>query len=163
MTTEANSGKSKFEKAEQILEDFETSIGLPPNKMSISLLDEAQELLALSREDRERLTCEECAEAALTLSQYAAHISRACQREEQRMVFAEDESDRIIAPFITNISAYGKWEKRLSLLANNKEAQSFESMRKEAQAKYKRLLYFSQRVDKVADAYRNLSIIKKRG
>ena len=105
---------------------------------------------------------DECAEAVVVLSQYAAFLTRACQREEARMAWAADEINKAVAPRLGQQKGYGLEERRLTAVAENEHASALERVRAEAQAKFKRLLYVSNRVEGVAKAYQNLSNVRRR-
>lgn len=172
MTTQSKSGnnnseppltaRQKLEVADKLLDNYEHEIGLPQFRLLPSVQEEALSLIEITLEKRQKLTPQQCAEAVLVLSVYAAYLGRACQREEARMAWAEEQTDKIVAPRLNQQQGYGFKEKRLLAVRENQHAQEFERIRAESQAKHKRLIFFAQRIEKIAEAYKNLSNVRRR-
>ncbi len=143
------------------LDSWEAKVGLPPHKMPL-YRDEAVHYLELLSGDRKKLTPDECAEAAVVLSQYAAHLTREAQREEADAVLLKERVRQVVRDRLAQQKGYGLEERMLMAVAEDKAAGDLDGLRVAAEVKAKRLAYFSNRVDRVSQAYRDLANARKR-
>lgn len=155
------SANDKATKITDYLDSWENSIGLSQFTIS-SVENEAIQLLSKGTEERKKMSPYDAGHAAVTLSQFAAYIGRLCQKEEARMAWATDEIHKTVASRLSQQKAYSFQEKLLLAVAENEHAQNLERHRGDAQAKSTRLKYLANRIEKVAEAYKNLSSIFKR-
>ncbi len=78
------------------------------------------------------------------------------------MIWAREEIDKAVGPRLNQQKGYFMEERRLHALRENDFAQSLERQRAEAQGRFKRLLFYANRMESVASAYQNLSNVKSR-
>jgi hypothetical protein len=148
--------------ADAKLEAFEAGIGLPKAGLSEELAGEAQRYLALGAKERAKLTPDDCAEACLVLSQYAAHIGRVCQQEEGRAALAGELTNRSVVARLDQEKGYAFDERRLKAVAGSTHATELDRGRLESLVRFKRLLFLAQRIEKVAEAYKGLAYVRRR-
>ena len=80
--------KEQLDKIDSVLDQYECSLGLP--KFNDNFYDDtAKRYLQLSRDQMEKLTPEQCAEAALLLASLSFHIQRSYNREIARVNWAD--------------------------------------------------------------------------
>ena len=80
--------KEQLDKIDTVLDEYESSLGLP--KFNDDFHDDtAKRYLQLSRDQIEKLTPEQCAEAALLLASLSFHIQRSYNREIARVNWAD--------------------------------------------------------------------------
>lgn len=143
------------------LDKWENKIGLskfnPPNSR-----DDALKFLEISSNDRSKMTCDECADAVITLAQYAAYVGRAAQREDSESLLLKEQINQLIGDLIPLQKAYSPEERKSLALLENENAQELERQRIAASVKSKRLFMYADRIDKVAKAYEVLSYARKR-
>ena len=82
-----NPAKEQLEKLDTILDEYESSLGIPKFRDDFHD-DSAKQYLQLSRNEIEKLTPEQCAEAALLLASLSFHLQRSYNREIARVNWA---------------------------------------------------------------------------
>ena len=91
--------RERLAKLDSVLDEYESSIGLP--KFTDNFHDDsAKKYLQLTRDQIEKLTPDQCSEAALLLSGLAFHLQRSYNREIARINWA----DKILKSKFTCIS-----------------------------------------------------------
>ncbi len=136
-------------------------VGLPVHKMPL-YQDVAVGYLEMMPGDRKKMTPDDCGEAAVVLSQYAAHLTREAQREEADAVLLKERVRQVVRDRLAQQKGYGLEERMLLAVREDKVACELDAMRVAAEVKAKRLAYFSNRVDRVGQAYRDLANARKR-
>jgi hypothetical protein len=145
----------------QKLDEWEARVGLPACRVPL-FQDVAVKFLELPPGDRKKLTPDECADACVVLSQYAAHLHRVAQREEADVVLLKERVRKLAAERAQQQDAFKFEDKMLLAVRESPEASSLDLQRVAAEVKAKRLAYFSNHVDKVARAYGDLGNVRKR-
>lgn len=158
-----NTKTSKEEVSEwdKILDEYETSIGMPkyiPDSMPEL---ELNNYLTMSRDSLEKLTVEDCGQIAYRLGQFAFHIQRTINRETARFNWAEETIKEIIADDINNYKGYGYIEKSSQAIKHNDKASSLQKIKKYAKQRSDRLTYIATSVKNLSDIL--LSIIRLKG
>lgn len=158
-----NTKTSKEEVSEwdKILDEYETSIGMPkyiPDSMPEL---ELNNYLTMSRDSLEKLTVEDCGQIAYRLGQFAFHIQRTINRETARFNWAEETIKEIIADDINNYKGYGYIEKSSQAIKHNDKAASLQKIKKYAKQRSDRLTYIATSVKNLSDIL--LSIIRLKG
>lgn len=158
-----NTKTSKEEVSEwdRILDEYETSVGIPkyvPDSMPES---ELNNYLTMSRDTLEKLTVEDCGQIAYRLGQFAFHIQRTINRELARFNWAEETIKEIIADDINNYKGYGYVEKSSQAIKHNDKATSLQKIKKYAKQRADRLTYIASSVKNLSDIL--LSIIRLKG
>jgi hypothetical protein len=144
----------------QRLDQWELDVGLPTLQVPL-IKDEAVRLLELTPDDRRRLSGEELADAAVTLSMYATYLSRLAQREEADAVLLDERVVSLLRCSLANQPAYTPHERRVLALNQSVEARATDLQRVGASVKAKRLAFFAARVDRVAQSYERLAYSRR--
>ena len=143
------------------LDRWEINLGLSAFKPPAGK-DDALHFLEMTTKDREKLTCEECADVVIILAQYAAYVGRAAQRMESEALLLKDHIVRELGDSVAEQKAYSPEERRTLALSLNDECYELDGERLAASIKAKRLYGYADRIDKVAKAYETLSYSRKR-
>jgi hypothetical protein len=123
----------------------------------------AERLLGLSAAERSKLGPDECADACVALSVYAAFLTRLAQAQEAEAFLCAERLDRILLPAMGGYAAFSFQERRALALAERPHADALDLERIAAAAKAKRLLFFANRVEAVAKAFGGLGNARRRG
>jgi hypothetical protein len=124
--------------------------------------DEAVRYMDLPAGERHKLTPDECGEAAVVLAQWAAHVSRACQREEADAEMLAERITEVVRLRLNQQNAYSPQERRALAIAEDSTASRLELQRVAAHVKARRLAYHANRIDRVSRAYEALANARKR-
>lgn len=158
-----NTKTSKEEVSEwdKILDEYETSVGMPKYVSDSMPESELNNYLTMSRDSLEKLTVEDCGQIAYRLGQFAFHIQRTINRETARFNWAEETIKEIIADDINNYKGYGYVEKSSQAIKHNDKAASLQKIKKYAKQRSDRLTYIASSVKNLSDIL--LSIIRLKG
>lgn len=145
------SSKEEVKYWDDILDEYEKSIGL--SQYSTDLLPEAElnEYLTMNRDSLEKLSPEDCAQISYRLGQYAFFIQRTLNREIARHNWAEETIKETIADEINNYKGYGYVEKSLQAIKHNDKANGINKIKKYAQQRMDRLSYLANSIKNLSD------------
>ena len=103
--------RERLAKLDSVLDEYESSLGLPSFNDNFHD-DTAKKYLQLTRNQIEKLTPDQCSEAALLLSSLAFHIQRSYNREIARINWA----DKILKSTIAGKeqSYRGSWDSQFN-------------------------------------------------
>ena len=154
-----NTKTSKEEVSEwdKILDEYETSVGMPKYVSDSMPESELNHYLTMSRDSLEKLTVEDCGQIAYRLGQFAFHIQRTINRETARFNWAEETIKEIIADDINNYKGYGYVEKSSQAIKHNDKASSLLKIKKYAKQRSDRLTYIASSVKNLSDILLSLS------
>jgi hypothetical protein len=144
--------KEELQDWDNLLDEYESGIGLPRYISSSLPETELNSYLTMSRDELEKLTPEDCGQISYRLSQFSFHIQRTINREIARNNWAENTIKILIADEINNYKGYGYIEKANQAIKHNEKAQAL----------YKIKTYSGQRTDRlsyIANSIKNLSDI----
>ena len=97
----ANSVKERLSILDKTLQDYESSLGLPP-VTSPGTEKELNKYLTMNRNEIESLLPQEFAEISLKLNQYAFYIQRLYNQETAKLEWAQANLNKAIATHYTN-------------------------------------------------------------
>lgn len=143
------------------LEEWETRIGMIPFR-DCPVKDEAARYMEMGAHERSKLTCDECAEAALVLAQWGAHLGRVRQREESNKNLAYHRVRQLVGHRTNDHKAFSHDERLDAALQRNPEAMAAYLEMVGAGAKSERLFFYSNRVEEVVQAYKTLANTRRR-
>ena len=149
---EYKTAKDQLEKWDKILDEYERSVGLPAfstNRNSSA----ATEFLSMDRNQIEKLSPEDCAQAALILNELAFHVQRAYNREIARVKWSEDTSKEVVANEVGGYKGYSYAERFQQAVKNNAHALSLNKIRKYAQQRADRLSFLASNMNTRADIF----------
>jgi hypothetical protein len=118
----------------------------------------------MQKDEIRKLSYEECCEAGIILSRYAAYLQDAHNTEISRVNWATSEVLRTVAP---QVKQYGDKfhsfeERKVLAMIGNDYTKEVDRIRMWAQAIADKLAFMANRVDAVAKAYLSLSQAKRR-
>jgi len=149
---EYKTAKEQLERWDKILDEYEKSIGLPDFE-SKENSHSASEFLSMNRNQIEKMSPEDCAQAALILNELAFHIQRAYNREIARVKWAEDTSKEIVANEVGGYKGYSYLERFQQAVKSNAHACSLNKIRKYAQQRADRLGFLASNMNTRADIF----------
>lgn len=145
------SSKEEVKYWDDILDEYEKSIGLSVYSADILPATELNEYLTMNRNVLEKLSPEDCAQISYRLAQFSFHIQRTLNREIARYNWAEENIKEIIADEINNYKGYGYVEKSIQAIKHNEKAQSLNNIKKFAKQRSDRLSYIANGVKNLSD------------
>ena len=153
-----NYAKEQLTKIDTVLDEYESSLGLP--KFIDGFHDDtAKQYLQLSRNQIEKLTPDQCSEAALLLSSLSFHLQRSYNREVARINWAHKILKSCIAG--KEQSYKGSWDSQFNqAVKEDGYASKIDDIQRYAQQRADRLNYLSSSIKNVSDIF--LSVQKSK-
>ena len=145
---------------DNILDEYENSIGLPRYQASVLSESELNQYLTMSRDEIEKLTPEDCGQIAYRLSQFSFHTQRTINREQARYDWAEDTIKSIIADEINSYKGYGYVEKSSQAIKHNDKANAIDKIKKYAKQRLNRLSYLATSINNMSNILLNVQKLK---
>ena len=136
---------------DDILDEYEQSIGLPLYKDDYLSSDELNSYLTMNRDFIEKLSPEDCAQIAYRLGQFSFHVQRTINRELARYNWAEELIKETIADEINNYKGYGYLEKSGQAIKHNDKASSLNKIKVYAKQRSDRLSYLANGIKNLSD------------
>jgi hypothetical protein len=143
--------KEELKYWDDILDEYEQSIGFNAYKEDALPSTELNEYLTMNRDMIEKLTPEDCAQIAYRLSQFSFHIQRTINREIARHNWTEETLKDLIADEINTYKGYGYIEKSTQAIKHNDKAQSLNNIKKYAKQRSDRLSYLANSLKNLSD------------
>ena len=143
--------RERLAKLDSVLDEYESSLGLPSFTDSFHD-DTAKNYLQLTRNQIEKLTPDQCSEAALLLSSLAFHIQRSYNREIARINWA----DKILKSTIAGKeqSYRGSWDSQFNqAIKEDGYASKISDIKRYAQQRADRLTYLSSSIKGMSDIF----------
>lgn len=145
------SSKEEVKYWDDILDEYEQSIGLSVYKNDSLSETELNDYLTMNRDSIEKLSPEDCAQIAYRLAQFSFHIQRTINREIARFNWADESIKEVIADEINNYKGYGYIEKSLQAIKHNEKAQGLNNIKKFAKQRSDRLSYLANGIKNLSD------------
>jgi hypothetical protein len=145
------STKEEVKYWDDILDEYEQSVGLPGYKNDLLPESELNEYLTMSRDTLEKLNPEDCAQISYRLGQFAFHIQRTINREIARYNWADESIKETISDEINNYKGYGYLEKSGQAIKHNERAQALNNIKKFAKQRSDRLSYLANGIKNLSD------------
>lgn len=136
---------------DKILDEYETSLGLPSYNSVLLPENELNEYLTMNRDVLEKLSPEDCAQISYRLGQFSFHIQRTINRENARYNWAEESIKETIADEINNYKGYGYLEKSTQAIKHNDKANALNKIKKYAKQRSDRLTYIASSIKNLSD------------
>jgi hypothetical protein len=158
MASSDNTPLGRMNKIDEILDEYESSIGL--SKFTEKVMDEdAKKYLSMDRTQIEKLSVQECGEAALMLGGLSFHIQRCWNREMSRVNWAESLLKKTIAG--EELQYKGSWDSQYSqAIKNNDYANDLLKLKNYAKQRADRITYLASSAKNMSDLYKNLQLAK---
>jgi hypothetical protein len=145
------SSKDELKYWDDILDQYEQSLGLPLYKNDLLPENELNEYLTMSRDSIEKLNPEDCAQISYRLAQFSFHVQRTINREIARYNWADETIKETIANEINNYKGYGYIEKSAQAIKHNDKASSLNNIKKFAKQRSDRLSYLANCTKNLSD------------
>ena len=136
---------------DEILDEYEQTIGLPKYKNDSLPETELNEYLTMNRDAIEKLNPEDCAQISYRLGQFSFHIQRSINRELARYNWAEEIMKETIADELNSYKGYGYVEKSIQAIKHNDKAQSLNKIKNYAKQRSDRLSYLANGIKNLSD------------
>lgn len=136
---------------DDILDEYEKSIGLSIYKNDALSETELNNYLTMNRDVLEKLNPEDCAQIAYRLGQFSFHIQRTANRETARYNWADEMIKETIADELNNYKGYGYIEKSMQAIKHNDKAQSLNKIKNYAKQRSDRLSYLATSIKNLSD------------
>jgi hypothetical protein len=147
-----------IEKLDSALDGFEQKVGLPDYEPD----NEVHRYLNMKRNELEKLTPDECGEAAFLLRKFAFHLQRAYGRETARVKFLDRQIRKTVASEVSQYRAPSADERRDLAIKGNEHARELARHRDFHEAKMDRLAFLSNCVGQMAGSLDELQATKRR-
>lgn len=158
----SRNSKEEIKHWDDILDEYERSIGIPVYKDDSMPSDELNLYLTMTRDSIEKLTPEDCAQISYRLAQYSFHVQRTVNRELARYNWAEELIKETIADELNNYKGYGYIEKSTQAIKHNNKAQSLNKIRIYAKQRSDRLSYLANGIKNLSDIILSIQKTKVR-
>lgn len=155
--TKHMTSKDEISYWDSILDEYETSIGLPKYQPGMLPESELNLYLTMSRDELEKLTPDDCGQIAYRLSQFGFHIQRTINREQARYDWSDDSIKTTIADEINSYKGYGFLEKSIQAIKHNDKANSLDKIRKYAKQRIDRLSYLANSINNLSNILMNIN------
>lgn len=150
--------KQQLEKIDAALKQYEKTCGLP----DIVPHSEAEQYLNISHKELQRLSSEECGEAAVVLAQYSFHLQRCLNAEIARMTWAEDTVKHTITDQLKQQGGNSFEERKMASIKHNEFAYKVDQIRMWAKCRADKLAYLASKVEFLARTFLDLQQTKRR-
>jgi hypothetical protein len=147
----SKSSKDEVKYWDDILDEYENSIGMPSYNSGVLPENELNEYLTMDRDMLEKLGPEDCAQISYRLCQFSFHIQRTLNREIARYNWAEESIKQVIADEVNNYKGYGYLEKSGQAIKHNEKANSLNNIKKFAKQRSDRLSYLANGLKNLSD------------
>lgn len=145
------SSKEEVKHWDDILDEYERSIGISSYKSDALPEEELGEYLTMNRNVLEKLSPEDCAQISYRLGQFSFHTQRTINRELARYNWADELIKETIADEINNYKGYGYLEKSGQAIKHNERAQSLNNIKRFAKQRSDRLSYLANCIKNLSD------------
>lgn len=145
------SSKEEVKYWDDILDEYEQSIGMPLYKNDVLPESELNQYLTMNRDVLEKLGPEDCAQISYRLAQFSFHIQRTINREIARYNWAEEMIKDTIADELNNYKGYGYNEKAGQAIKHNERALGLNNIKKFAKQRSDRLSYLANGLKNLSD------------
>lgn len=143
--------KEEIKHWDDILDEYEKSLGLSSYKNDIFPEDELNKYFTMNRDAIEKLNPEDCAQISYRLAQFSFHIQRSINRELARYNWADEVIKETIADELNNYKGYGYVEKSIQAIKHNDKAQSLNKIKHYAKQRSDRLNYLANNIKNLSD------------
>lgn len=146
-----------LKKLETLLNEYENGLGIKNKNPNI----QAEKYLTLPIESLQKMTPEECGEAAVVLAQYSFYLQKAYNEEVSKANWADSLIRRTLAKEAKQYNAPSADERRMMAINNNDFCLNLEKIKISAQTRADRINYLSSKVETLSSRFSELQYSKK--
>jgi hypothetical protein len=149
-----NTAKERLDQVEAVLDEYEGKLGI--GGYSEDFHDQSvKKYMSMSRQQMEKITVEECAEAALLLGGFSFYLQRSYNREVARVNWATSNLKKMISG--REDQYRGSWDSQYyQAVKEDGYATKLDNIKTYAQQRADRLTYLATSVKNLSDLYINL-------
>ena len=149
-----NTAKERLDQVEAVLDEYEGKLGI--GNYSEDFHDQSvKKYMSMPRQQMEKITVEECAEAALLLGGFSFYLQRSYNREVARVNWATSNLKKMISGREQQYS--GSWDSQYyQAVKEDGYATKLDNIKTYAQQRADRLTYLATSVKNLSDLYINL-------
>jgi len=149
-----DTAKERLEQIDSVLDEYEGKLGI--GCYSEDFHDQSvKKYMSMPRQQMEKLTVEECAEAALLLGGFSFYLQRSYNREMARANWATSNLKKMISGRESQYS--GSWDSQYyQAIKEDAYASKLDNIKTYAQQRADRLTYLATSVKNLSDLYINL-------
>ena len=153
-----NKPKERLDQIDKVLDEYESNLGL--GSYAGDFHDQSvKQYMNMSKHDMEKLTLDECAEAALLLGGFSFYLQRSYNREIARVNWASSNLKRMMSGRESQYK--GSWDSQYyQAIREDGYACKLESIKTYAQQRADRLTYLASSVKNLSDLFVNLQRAK---
>ena len=153
-----NPAKERLEQVDSVLDEYEGKLGI--GSYSEDFHDQSvKSYMSMPRQQMEKLTVEECAEAALLLGGFSFYLQRSYNREIARVNWASSNLKKMMSGRESQYK--GSWDSQYyQAVKEDGYAKKLDSIKVYAQQRADRLTYLASSVKNLSDLYINLQRAK---
>lgn len=153
-----NQPQERLEHVESVLDEYEGSLGM--SQYTDEFHDPSvKNYMSMPRQQMEKLTVEECAEAALLLGGFSFYLQRSYNREVARVNWANSCIKNMLAGRESQYS--GSWDSQYNqAIKEDGYASKLKKIQVYAQQRADRLTYLANSVKNISDLFVNLQRAK---
>lgn len=148
--------KDKVKEWDDILDEYETSVGLPAYSNNQFSNAELEHYFSMDRKVLETMTPQDCGEIAYRLGQFSFYVQRSINRELARVNWCEENIKEVIADEINTYKGYGYLEKSIQAIKHNDSANALNKIKKYAKMRSDRLQYIANSIKNLSDILLNI-------
>ena len=153
-----NKPKERLDQIDKVLDEYESSLGLV--SYAGDFHDQSvKQYMSMPRQQMEKITVDECAEAALLLGGFSFYLQRSYNREIARVNWASSNLKRMMSG--REAQYKGSWDSQYyQAVREDGYACKLESIKTYAQQRADRLTYLASSVKNLSDLFVNLQRAK---
>jgi|TARA_R110000751_G_C13646563_1_gene467516 hypothetical protein len=153
-----NQPQERLEHVDSVLDEYEGSLGM--SQYTSEFHDPSvKNYMSMPRQQMEKLTVEECAEAALLLGGFSFYLQRSYNREVARVNWANSCIKNMLAGRESQYS--GSWDSQYNqAIKEDGYASKLKKIQVYAQQRADRLTYLANSVKNISDLFVNLQRAK---
>ena len=160
-----SSGEKELKASEEeifdsLLDAYENSIGLPsiPKGLEFTCI----KYLYMSNEDFKKMSSEDCAEACVLLNSFSFHLSRLLNKEKSKLRWCNERILKVVSGKLTEYRYFSPDERMALSIKDDDYAQKIKLLSVKIQARIDRIEYLPIRLEKISEAFSNLSYNKRK-
>ena len=160
MSGEKSLAVQKMDETIDVLDDYETSNGLPKIK-DPGTEEELQQYLTMNRDIVEKLTVEQCGNIAYRIKQYAFYMQRLYNRERGRLLWAATQLNKEVSAKIHNYDQFMKYPNKVACIArDDSHVKNLYNIHTHSKQRMQRLTYLSNSIKDMGDTLLSLQRAK---
>jgi hypothetical protein len=148
----------KMEHLVSVLDIYERTVGLA----NIGVKDEVDGYINLSILELNKMSAEECGNAAYIIEQRAYHVQMQLNKEVARITWADDLIEKAVLPRMNNYKAFKDEDKMKLAIQDDDYTKKLQEIKIYARMRIDRLSFMANRLNNLANKLDSLQQTKRR-